>query len=469
MTYVAAYKIGRIAIREKYLPLGTLKRLTYPSRDGESPPDLLYQKIDDVYLLPWSEAEWIEAVHGKGCIRDDRVAPPMPSLGKLEPVKLREYQVDPVPEMVEFLKRRSGGILEAEGGTGKTVMALEIARRLGLSTLVLVHTSFLIDQWVERILTGDDKQKIAPLFPNAKVGRMQGSRRDSGHDHDFVVGTAQTVTMSTTPFTREFLSSFGLVITDEVHLYGSDVWREAICNFDARYRLGLSATPDRADKREYVFLSHIGPIALKVEGRSMAAEVYAYRYHKRYAFSQTNLPYGSNEVCLPKWVNTLADDEDRNEILTKLIWRAYKAGRRVITLSDRTEHCYVLRQLLIERGAKEEDLCVFISKTSKTPAGYQMAKSAQMIFATYQMAKSALDIPGLSCLVIATPKKDVRQAVWRITRFSEGKKTPLIIDILDDAPPVGGYVVVSITKGRLQRYKDLGYTVRITDVREHTD
>ena len=36
-------------------------------------------------------------------------------------------------------------------GGGKTVIAINYACRLGMKTLIIVHKSFLLDQWVERI------------------------------------------------------------------------------------------------------------------------------------------------------------------------------------------------------------------------------------------------------------------------------------------------------------------------------
>jgi superfamily II DNA or RNA helicase len=43
------------------------------------------------------------------------------------------------------------GILSLHTGGGKTVCALYIASRLKLPTLVIVHNSFLRDQWIERV------------------------------------------------------------------------------------------------------------------------------------------------------------------------------------------------------------------------------------------------------------------------------------------------------------------------------
>ena len=62
-----------------------------------------------------------------------------------------------------------GGLLEIPCGRGKTVMALKIAAELGVKTLVIVHKTFLANQWIER---------IRQFIPNARIGRIQGQTID---------------------------------------------------------------------------------------------------------------------------------------------------------------------------------------------------------------------------------------------------------------------------------------------------
>ena len=55
-------------------------------------------------------------------------------------------------------------------GKGKTVMALYIIAKLKKKTLVIVHKSFLLNQWIER---------IEQFLPDARVGKIQGQIIDS--------------------------------------------------------------------------------------------------------------------------------------------------------------------------------------------------------------------------------------------------------------------------------------------------
>ena len=80
---------------------------------------------------------------------------------------LRPNQVDVVNTML--LPEPHDGIISLQTGGGKTVCALYIASQLRLPTLVIVHNTFLRDQWEERIRS---------FLPNARIGRVQADKCD---------------------------------------------------------------------------------------------------------------------------------------------------------------------------------------------------------------------------------------------------------------------------------------------------
>ena len=71
---------------------------------------------------------------------------------KLGPTEEREEdQVDFVDALVKAVEKNTGAIGQASPGFGKTICALATIARLGRTTAVLVHKSFLLNQWIERI------------------------------------------------------------------------------------------------------------------------------------------------------------------------------------------------------------------------------------------------------------------------------------------------------------------------------
>jgi superfamily II DNA or RNA helicase len=65
--------------------------------------------------------------------------------------EMRDYQKDIVQKYLKHVGTGGGGLLDVDPGKGKTVMALYILAQLRRKTLVVVHKSFLMNQWIERI------------------------------------------------------------------------------------------------------------------------------------------------------------------------------------------------------------------------------------------------------------------------------------------------------------------------------
>uniref|UniRef100_A0A6C0EVJ8 Uncharacterized protein n=1 Tax=viral metagenome TaxID=1070528 RepID=A0A6C0EVJ8_9ZZZZ len=117
--------------------------------------------------------------------------------------ELRPYQDAIVDKYIKHVGACGGGLLDVDPGKGKTVMALNIAAKLKKCTLVIVHKSFLLNQWIER---------IEQFLPGARVGRIQGQILDI-EDKDIVIGMLQSLSMKEYP--KNTFNKFGLAIYDE--------------------------------------------------------------------------------------------------------------------------------------------------------------------------------------------------------------------------------------------------------------
>jgi superfamily II DNA or RNA helicase len=117
--------------------------------------------------------------------------------------ELRPYQNAIVDKYIKHVGDCGGGLLDVDPGKGKTVMALNIASRLGKCALVIVHKSFLLNQWIER---------IEQFLPGARVGKIQGQILDIDNK-DIVIGMLQSLSMKEYP--KDTFRNFGLAIYDE--------------------------------------------------------------------------------------------------------------------------------------------------------------------------------------------------------------------------------------------------------------
>ena len=128
--------------------------------------------------------------------------------------ELRPPQKKVVKKYLKHAKTHGCGLLELYCGFGKTICALNIITRLQKKTLVIVHKTFLMNQWIE---------KIHEFIPNARIGKIQGENIDID-DKDIVIGMLQSISMKEYPIS--VFKDFGLTIIDETHHIGSEVFSQ---------------------------------------------------------------------------------------------------------------------------------------------------------------------------------------------------------------------------------------------------
>jgi len=336
--------------------------------------------------------------------------------------ELRDTQMEVVNS---FLKPEPhDGLICLQTGGGKTVCGLYIASQLKLPTLVLVHNTFLRDQWIERIKT---------FLPNARIGMFQGTVQQV-EDRDIVVGMLQSICMK--EISSDTFKNIGFVIVDECHHIASEAFSQAVPKLTSKYMLGLSATPERKDRLMHVIHWFLGPLLYKSDTSDKVdpgvfVEVYEFEEGDE-KFNE--VIYNQQGVMFTSlMVNKLVEYEPRNKMIVELLTDVYEDHQRqILVLSDRVDHVQLLCDML--PTYIKENACVLSRKVdSKTRA--EWCESKRILIATYQMCKEGFDVPTLNTLVIATPRPDVDQIVGRILRVERTKRkvSPLIIDIVDPA------------------------------------
>ena len=334
---------------------------------------------------------------------------------------LKPFQEDVVNTYLNTIEKTKdkyggGGLLDIPCGFGKTVLALNIISQLGKKTLVIVHKSFLMNQWIER---------IEQFLPNAKVGKIQGQTIDI-EGKDIVLGMLQSLSMKEYP--SSMFKDFGLTIVDEVHHISSEVFSRSLSNIVTKYTLGLSATMKRKDGLTKVFKMFLGDIIYKIERNK-------------------------SEQVLIKAIQYNTNDEEFNKIETDYRGQPKYSTMisKICTFNPRTDFIINILEREIEENPDKQiivlgqykNILIYLFKAIEhrkfASVGYYLggmkeqalkeSESKQIIIATYAMAAEALDIKSLSTLVLATPKTDIVQAVGRILRTKHSQ--PLVIDIID--------------------------------------
>ena len=153
-------------------------------------------------------------------------------------------------------RARFRGVVVLPTGTGKTFLAtLAIASRKR-STLVVVPTLDLVNQWYDGL--------------SAAFGEPIGIVGGGYHEvEDITVTTYDSAYLHM----ERLGSRFGLVVFDEYHHLPSASYSLGAKMCLAPFRLGLSATPERTDERGYD--DTIGPIVFRRDITELAGEYLA--------------------------------------------------------------------------------------------------------------------------------------------------------------------------------------------------
>jgi superfamily II DNA or RNA helicase len=334
--------------------------------------------------------------------------------GALRPVQL--------PVVNSFLHPEPhDGIISLHTGGGKTVCALYIASCLRVPTLVVVHNTFLRDQWIDR---------VKAFIPNARIGRVQADVCDV-ENKDVVIVMLQTLSMK--ELNVDVFKPIGLVIVDECHHIASEVFVQALPKITSRYMLGLSATPERKDRLMFAIHWFLGPLLYKSEtGDSVdtAVSVEVYEYQNNDPEFNEIVMSSQGMVSVPIMVNKLSACEDRTRWLCGILEEISEGGRQILVLSDRVQHCQDILAGLSD--SLRETACI-LGTAVKADVRAEYCKTKAILIATYTMCREGFDVPTLNTLVMATPRPDIDQIVGRILRVEKAGRIvhPLIVDIVD--------------------------------------
>ena len=374
--------------------------------------------------VPRGCLHWIVETLPEAEIRDLRIFPAarINTSGALKP---RWYQA----EAVRAIVNAEQGIIVAPTGSGKTATAMALIERLQTRAIMLVHNKTLLDQaaqacrsflGVEPGIIGDGEFSIA----------------------DVTIATVQTLMGMNL---SQLAGQFGLVILDEAHHCPAKTFRAVVSAFPARYRVGLTATPTRADGLTELMLDTIGPIVYQVTadvlmtaGAIVPAEVVAIHtdFDCPVPMKLRRFP-GANgkkeEVNYTKLINMLTQDEARNEFILQRVTDLHV--NQSLVLTERVEHVAWLAERLSAAGFRAVALTGKSNKKARAVAMDDFKSgSFEFLVSTVALVGEGFDCPQIDTVFLVAPNGNATkttQVLGRALRPAPGKTTGRIVDFVD--------------------------------------
>jgi DNA repair protein RadD len=311
-------------------------------------------------------------------------------------------------------------ILQAETGSGKTVMAtkmLESCYLKGRKALFIARGRELVRQASQHL--------DAWGVPHGIIMRGRGTTPAS-------IQVASKDTFASWVLTRKVIPmpDAALVIKDECHESGR-VWDKILSLYPNAIHIGLTATPARADgsglgDKWESMVQAIPPSELIAQGWIVPTRVFApYR---------PNLKGVKRDKLGDYVVSELADRMDRPTLVGDLVkhWKELGQDRPTICFTCNIAHCLHVRDQFVSAGIP------FRHIDSRT-TDYEEVEEVMDLFRNGQIKgivnvgklTQGVDLPIASCGILARPTRSYvlyRQMVGRLKRPFPGKTDCILLD-----------------------------------------
>ncbi|HEX7257641.1 MAG TPA: DEAD/DEAH box helicase family protein [Nitrososphaeraceae archaeon] len=191
---------------------------------------------------------------------------PIPTL-RIENINLslRPYQKKAIENWITAGKK---GCMILPTGSGKTIIAIKLIEIINSSTLIVVPTLDLMEQWTKF---------LSKYFQKVEIGNIGGGIFNI---------TGITVSTYDSAYIRSSFigNKFAFVIFDELHHLAAPGYRTIAEQFTSPYRLGLTATYEREDSLHLDFPRLVGGIVYQSSVNELARDKHlaSFTVEKRY-------------------------------------------------------------------------------------------------------------------------------------------------------------------------------------------
>lgn len=330
-------------------------------------------------------------------------------------MQARQYQSEVIAAVERGWGEFSRQLVVVPTGGGKTIIFAMLAARQPGRTLILAHRDELIDQAIAKL----------GAATGIRAGKEKAEHSASLSDR-VVVASVQTMLRRLDDWPADH---FALVVADEAHHAVSDSWQKVLNHFDRHARvLGVTATPDRADKRQLgsyfeaiaaevklfdlVRDGYLSPIAVK----SVPVKIDLSSVKQTAGdFDQAELGHAI-EPCLSEIARAIKEHASFRRVLCflpliatsqKFVEACNQAGLSAVHIDGNDPQ---RREKLVRFGQWEFD-----------------------VLSNAMLLTEGFDDPGIDCIVVLRPTRSrplYAQMIGRGTRVDETKENLLLLDPL---------------------------------------
>ena len=398
----------------------------------------------------------------------------------IKPAVLRKEQHYQTRKMV----KSEGGIMHADTGWGKTVSSIWCICDLGMVTLILTEEGTCARGWLEEFYRHTNISLLEAERDEDLIG-IYGKMGKKGHFWPITIATYQSFIHNDILLKNR--DRFGVVWVDEVDRAAAFCFSQVSNVMNPYYRGGCTATIERNDGLEGLVEDIIGPVSARGVEKTMTVDV-------RFFKTGINVPQYKGATWWTRSLTYLVGNakypgvESYMHMVRKLIHWLLMDGRNILLVSDRNDFLHRLRDELdperhddVPEGMDirywdDPDFILTMIGSSDRDTVVRKARSGKcrVVLGQAKLLRRAVNVECWDAGILATPmagwskstrqlpieKREVNpelyQLAGRLRRVLDGKRTPLLIDMV-----AGGtnYMIENTHKSRRGAYERMGFRV----------
>ncbi len=353
---------------------------------------------------------------------------------------------------IERLRSRNEkkALIISATGTGKThLSAFDVREFKPEKFLFIVHRRTIAE---ESMKTYKDI-----LGPELSMGIYSGSQQEL--EADYLFSTIQTLSRS--EHLEKFAPDhFDYIVIDETHRAGADSYKRILDHFEAKFLLGMTATPERTDGADiFQYFDHNIAYEIRLQGALSAEMLSPFHY-----YGVTDLTINDQEIDELTDFNLLTAHERVNRILEKAEFFGCDNGNiRGLVFCSRNEISIKLSEEFNNRGYKTVALSGGSSEDERQLAIKKLESENEFekldyIF-TVDIFNEGIDIPRVNQIIMLRPTQSAIifvQQLGRGLRKIASKSYLTVIDFIGNYTnnylvPIALYGDTSYNKDSLRK------------------
>lgn len=369
------------------------------------------------------------------------------------------------------------GIFNLATGAGKTILAIALISRKNVSTVIIVPTLALINQWIEKLKE----------FSNCNIGFTSSKQVKEGDvfiitqaslNKVFSHKTDNPKTQQRYDIIKKIYSKAGMLLIDECHRSAAKTWKRIFAYSNAYFIFGFTATTDkRSDHSDFEYYALLGDKlsvlpydVLRDMGYSVPIHVYFYNIPFRF-YDRSWKWYNKDDKSIED--DYIVENSDRNnKIVDVIIDRGLRRSKQTLVVFNRVLHGEIIYNRTRSQMDRRKDLAMlyddkslFLTKVALV-RGKTKNKDREQIYEKFKRGKinvlvaqnqligEGWDVPNIEVIVMcAGGKSEITriQNAGRGSRLNKGKKYFEIHDFADQ-----GRYVQDHAADRAKTYDELG-------------